>query len=123
MVQTDPAIEKSSAPKFTPAEFIAVGKQRLDATLEVQTELLANLQEINPAWVARAQSELDLASELTSRLTAARSLPDAATACQEWASKRTAMLAEDGRRLVTDSQKFVDTGARLFSDGWPSKDP
>lgn len=120
MAQKDPHTQTStpsSALNFAPTELAAMGKKRLEATIEMQTELLDKLQEMNREWLARVQSEVDLASELTSKLTAARSLPDAATACQEWASKRVDMVAKDGRRFLGNSQKVMETGARLFSNG------
>jgi len=125
MTQTDTLSEKStassaSALNVAPAEFAEMGKRRLEATIRIQTDLLDNWQEMNREWLSRVQSEVDLASELTSKLTAARSVPDAATACQEWAGKRMNIFAEDGRRLVADSQKFMQTSARLFSNGQAS---
>jgi hypothetical protein len=117
MSQTDLNTEQSSAQTFAPTTLIEMGKQRFEATLEVQTELLKNWQEMNREWLAHAQSELDLASELMGKLAAARSLPDTTTACQEWASKRMSLLTDDGRRLVAGAQKFAETGARLLSNG------
>lgn len=100
MTQKDQHGEKSagSSPlNFAPTVLAEMGKKRLEATIEMQTELLDKWQEVNREWLACVQSEVDLASKLTSKLTAARSLPDSATTCQEWASKRMDMIAEDGR--------------------------
>lgn len=108
---------KSSPLNLVPTDLAEMGKKRIEASIAMQTELLDKLQETNREWLARVRSEIDLASELTSKLTAARSLPDAATACQEWASKRMDMLAEDGRRVVADNQKFIEASARFFSNG------
>lgn len=120
MAQKDPHIEKSatSSPlSLAPMELAEMGKKRVEATIAMQTELLDKLQEMNRESLARSHSEVDLASELASKLTAARSFPEAATACQAWASNRMNMFAEDDRRFAADSQKFVETGARLFSKG------
>jgi hypothetical protein len=94
-----------------------IGKKRAEAIAAVQTELFNGLQEISQHWVARAKSEADLASELVSKLTNARSVPESATAYQEWASRRTQMALEDGQRLFTDSIKLVETSTRLFLNG------
>lgn len=121
MAHTDPRTEmatKASAAKFPPTDVVEMGKQRLDATIAAQTELLDKFKEINNAWLARAQSEADLAAELTTKLVAARSLPDATAAWQEWANKRMSLLAEDGKRLVADGQKIAETGVRLCANGW-----
>jgi hypothetical protein len=66
------------------------------------------------------QSEATLAPEFASKLAAARSIPETATICQEWVSRRMEMATEDAKRLSADSQKFVATGARLLSKGWLS---
>jgi hypothetical protein len=47
-------------------------------------------------------------------------IPETATVCQEWASRCMEMAAEDTKRLLADGQKFVETGARLLSNGWLS---
>ena len=105
--------EKSSLPKSSlpmPAEFAEMGKQRIEGFVNAQTELLEKLQESNRQWFDRMQSEANLASEFASKLTAARSIPDAMTACQEWASRRFKMMAEDREHLLSDCQKFTRDG-------------
>lgn len=106
---------KISMPQFLPTAFAEMGQQRLDAAIAAQAELLDIVGEANQAWLDRARSEADLASELTRSLSAARSLPDATKAWQEWASKRMSLLAEDGRRLAADYQRTVAAGARLLN--------
>ena len=115
--------EKSSLPNLVPAEFAAMGKKRMEEFADAQTELLDKLQEANRQWIGRMQSEANLASEFASKLTAARSIPEAMTACQEWTSRRFEMMAEDGKHLLADTQKFMETGARLLSNGWMSSRP
>ena len=103
-----------------PPEFAAMGKKRLEELVAMQTGLLEKLQEVNRDWFDRMQSEAALASEFTAKLTAARSIPETATVYQEWGSRRMEMAVEDGKRLFADGQKFVETGARLLSNGWLS---
>jgi hypothetical protein len=81
--------------------------------------VLDTLEEINRAWVARAQSGVTLASELVSKLAAARSVPEAAAAYQECMTRHMELFAEDGRRMVADSEKLMRVSARLFSNGSP----
>ena len=57
-------------------------------------------------------------SELGAKLVAARSFPESAEACQQWMAQRVKMAAEDGQRFATDSQKFMEATARMFSNGW-----
>ena len=78
--------EKSSLANLIPAEFAAIGKKRLDEYIAMRTEQLEKLQEVNRNWFDRMETEATLASEFATKLTAARSIPEAATAYQEWAS-------------------------------------
>ena len=114
-------MEKSSPPNLISAEFAAMGKKCIDEFVNMQTELLGNLQETNRQWFDRAQSEATLASELGTKLTAARSIPDAMAACQEWSSRRFEMMVKDGKHLLADTQKFMETGSRLMSNSRSTK--
>jgi len=104
--------------KLDPAAFAGLGKKRIEDFANTQTELLDKLQETNRQWFDRVQSEANLTSEFGGKLTAARSIPDAMTAWQEWASRRFEMMAEDRKHLLTDYQMFTETGARLLSKCW-----
>ena len=109
--------EKSSSPNLMPAEFAEMGKRRVEEFVHTQTELVEKLQEMNRQWFDRAQSEANLASELASKLTAARSIPDVMAAYQEWASRRFEMMAEDGKHLLADTQKLMEAATRLLPNG------
>lgn len=98
-----------------------MGKRRIEDFVNAQTDLLEKLQASNRQWFDRMQSEANLASEFASKLTAARSIPDAMTACQEWANRRFEMMAEDREHMLSDCQKFTETGAHLLWNGWQSK--
>lgn len=109
----------SSGPAFVPGAFGDMGKKQLEAATEMQKEFLDTIEAMNRAWLARTQSEVTLASELVGKLAAARSIPDAATACQECMSRQMEIFAEDSRRMLADSEKLMRAGARLFSNGSP----
>ena len=100
-----------------------MGKQRVDQLVAMQTELFEKLQEIYQNWFERLQSEAALASEFTNKLTAARSIPETATVCQDWAKRRFEMSAEDAKRLVADGQKVFQTGTNMLANGWLSHRP
>jgi hypothetical protein len=103
------------------AEFAAMGKRRLEEFTQTQSELFDKLQKTNQQWLDRIQVEANSVSEFASKLTGSRSMPDAMTACQEWAGQCFEMLAEDRKHLLDDYQKFAEIGARLLSTGWQSK--
>src|SRR6516164_2968477 len=94
---------KSSAPGFVPAAFGETGRKQFEAALEVQKELLGTLEEMNRAWLARAQSGVALASELVGKLATARTMPDAAAAWQECMNRQMEMFAENSRQMLADS--------------------
>ena len=108
---------KSSSSNLSPGEFAAAAKIRVDAFMDLQAELLNELQESNRRWFDRAHSAANLASDFAAKLTAAHSIPEAMTACQEWTAQRFEMMAEDSRHLLADTQKFMETGARFMSNG------
>jgi hypothetical protein len=112
--------EKSSPPNLILPEFATMGKKRIEELVKVQTELFEKVQEANQSWLDRMQTEASLASEFGAKLTAARSIPETVTACQEWTSRRTEMATEDAKHLLADTQKFMETGVRLLSNGWLS---
>ena len=109
---------KSSSHTMFPAELVATGTKRFEDFVKAQSELLKTVQETNQKWFDRAQSEANLTSELVSKLTAARSMPEAMTACQEWTTRRIELMEKDGRALFGDAQKFMETATRLLANGW-----
>jgi len=97
-----------------PGEFAAAGEKRIEGFVNAQTELYDRLQDTNRQWLDRVQTEANLASEFATKLTAARSIPDAMKACQDWTSRRIELMAEDVKHVLDDTQKFMQTGARAF---------
>ena len=100
-----------------PAEFVEMGKQRVEQLMEIQKELFDVFQDINQAWFERLRSAATINSELIARLTSARSVPETADAYQQCVGKRMEMLVEDGRRLLADSQKIVNVGSKFLTNG------
>ena len=106
--KSDEKTEKSSPPTLNAAELAATQRTFLD-----------ELQESNKRWLDRMQHEVGLASEFASKFAAARSIPAAMATYQEWTSRCFEMMAEDGRHLLAETQRFMETGTRLFSNGSP----
>jgi hypothetical protein len=48
----------------------------------------------------------------------ARSIPETGAVYQEWANRHIELLAEDAKRLVADTEKFMEAGAHLLGNGW-----
>jgi Phasin protein len=126
MPQTGPQAERpaqSTTPKVFPAGLAMAGKRRVEDMIDLQTEVFDYLQEVNRNWFAHIHSEAAIASEIANKLTEARSMPETATLYREWANRRMELFAEDGKRLIADTEKLLETGARLLADGWVQRNP
>ena len=95
-------------------ELPGMGNRWIEDLVKVQTGLFEKLQESNKRWLDRLQSEANIASDFASTLATAHSIPDVMSACQEWSNRRLVMMAEDGKHLFADAQKFMETSARLL---------
>jgi ABC-type uncharacterized transport system involved in gliding motility auxiliary subunit len=110
----DPAMDK-----LTSTPFFELGQQRAEAMVEFQKELLATFEQSNKEWLERMKQEAELVSELTAKLSGAKSIPDAAGIYQEWMGRRVELMRQDAQKLVEDSQKLVSASARIFSGVGP----
>jgi hypothetical protein len=126
MTQGEPNADRQeglSQANLLPPEFVTMGKKRIKALAEMQTELFEKLQEANRSWLDRMQVEASLVSEFGTKLTGAHSIPETIATCQEWASRRMEMATEDARHVLADTQTFTETGVRLLSSGWLPEGP
>jgi hypothetical protein len=89
----------------------------LDSMVDLQKQALEYAAELNQVWTTRAQSESELVTDLVTRLAAARSIPDAASAWQECLQRQMQLNAEDARRLLEQNERFVRASAEAFSNG------
>jgi Phasin protein len=104
-----------------PVDFAETAKRRFSELADVQTELVERFQEANKRWLDRAQAEANLAVEFVSKLSSARSIPDATAACQEWGSRRFELMAEDAAHVLDDTQTLMRTSAHLLANAFGSK--
>ncbi len=96
-----------------------MAKTGFEKLSEAQSELIEEIRDAGQVWLDRVQSETAIASEFTSKLAASRSISDAAAACQEWTKQHVELFAEDSKRLMAGSQKFMTKAARRFANGGP----
>ena len=75
--------------------------------MEMQKGFLDTLQEVNRQWVSGVNAEAALASDLFDKLAAAKSIPDAVIVYQGCASRQLEIFAENGRQLMTASEKMM----------------
>jgi hypothetical protein len=107
--------ERAAAAAAATPPFGEVGERSVNAGLRMQHEMADVFSEISREWFARATSKAELAMKLPSRLSSARSVPDALSAYQEWLGEWMTIASDDSRRFVSDSQKIMDAGTRCFA--------
>ena len=107
---------KPADAKGGPPPFPGLGKEQTEAMFHMHKELLDAYEQASRAWLERVKSEVDLWSQLATKLTSTRSIPEAVTAYQECVAQRIKMAAEDGRRLSEESQKIASTITRSLSN-------
>ena len=96
------------------------GKDPTEAMLHTQKELFDAYEAASHLWLIRVKSEVDLWSELATRLATTRSAPEAIGACQESVAQRMRMAAEDGQRLIDEWQEITGIVTRSLSEGRPT---
>jgi len=101
-------------------DLVKMGEAQTEAMLALQKELADTCEKISRSWVARAKSEADLWSELATKVSAARSPPDALEAYQQSMTQRMQMAMDDGRQLVDGGQRIMGVITRAMSSGWPT---
>ncbi|HXW48815.1 MAG TPA: phasin family protein [Xanthobacteraceae bacterium] len=110
-----------TATEPTVTGIMQIGKERTEAMLAVQRELLDGYEEAGRAWIARVKSEVELWSDLAAKLSASASIPEGMEAYRECVSHRMQMAAEDGRRLFEEGQKIIGTLTKSFGNGLSQK--
>ncbi len=122
MAQPSQETEEKRVPFIDPSEFAAIEQSRMEELGSVQSELFRKFQDANRQWLERFQAEVNLSADYGSQFMRATSLPEAMDILQRWSSRRFEMMAEDGKRLLDDTRKFLETGAHL-ANSWLAKVP
>ena len=82
--------------------------------------LLETYEQTSRAWFDRVRSEMELWSQLGTKLTTTRSIPEAMEAYQKCLAEQMQMTAEDGKKLLDDCQKITQKIAGSLTGGWSS---
>lgn len=99
-----------------PLQFAEMGRKQFETMIEAQKQFLEAAEEMNRTWVAHTQLEANLVSDFIGKLASVRSLPDAASACQESMSRQLQVFTDDSRRLLHSGEKFMEAGAQALSN-------
>src|SRR5262249_5695526 len=95
-----------------------------ETTRQFQSEWAKTLEEMNRTIMSRASAEMELGTNLSQKLSAARSPSDAISAYQEWLTADMSGRSEVSRKFMANWQNFITESARLFSsaaNGRPSR--
>jgi hypothetical protein len=107
---------KLEAPFAVPREFTGMGSKTFEMMANMQKGILESVQLLNQQWLAHAASDTRLTSEFMSKLANAKSIPGAASACQEYTNRRMQIFADDARQLLAVAGKllsqFLNNGFR-----------
>jgi hypothetical protein len=99
---------------------LKLGREQTEATFKIQKDVLEAYEEASRVWLARVQSEVELWSQLASKLATTRSIPEALGAYQESVAQRMQMAAEDGKRLSDECREIMGRIAGSLPKGWPA---
>ncbi len=117
--EESPQNEFIEASKSAQKKIAETQKKIGDATLQANDEFLKTIEEMGREFMSCAAAEAELGLKLSKRLSEAHSIPDAMAAYQEWLKEEMNARSQDASRLMTNSQKLINTSTRLFSN-WPS---
>ena len=84
------------------------------------TELFNSFNETSRRWLGCFEAEAKMTSELATKLTAARSLPDIMAAYQEWGTRQLEMMGGETKHFLDDAQKLMQSSAHVAWTGWQS---
>ena len=91
-------------------QFAEMGQRNIETMMGMQKGYLDALQKINQQWISGVNAETALTAELLTKLASAKSIPDAAIACQSCANRQFEILAENGRQFMAASAKLFGNG-------------
>lgn len=103
--------------KVGPVPFLNVGQERAEAAVKLQKELLEAYEQASRAWLARVQSEVQLWSELATKLITTASVPEAVEAYSKCVSQQMQMTVEDGKRVLEDCQQITKKISKSLGTG------
>ena len=116
-------LREETGSRSTRVDSRRTGNKIGNASHQAQSEFFNMPQEMSRDWTAHATAEVVLGLKLSEKLGAARSVPDAIAAYQEWLNEEMGARVADAHRLMSNGQRFMDTSSRFLSNGWSSGRP
>jgi len=116
MVQKSARIEEG-APGIVPQPLADFGSGGMNAVMAAQKEFFTLCEQASRTWLDRLKLEAEMASELAAKLGGCKSPPEAAAVYRDWMGRHVKLFAEDGERLVSQSQKLANAYTQIFANG------
>ena len=85
--------------------------------IETFGALRKQLLDANHEWIAFLNEEAELASNLSKKMTTAKSIPDATAAYQELISRQMELMTQQAKIIFENTQEFTKTCMHVASGG------
>lgn len=115
MSKINQRVSTSPAERLESMDLPTLGQPEMDAKFKLQKELLDAYEAVLHTWLTRVKSEIDFWSDLAASMQNVRSIPEALGVYQQSLGRRVEMAAEDGRRMLEDSQNALSIITRATS--------
>jgi hypothetical protein len=102
----------------TSNDFSALAQKGYDSFVVNQKAFLQELNTFRQHWADAAEAQLNATAEMMNKLSSTRTLPDLVAACQDCASKRGSLMADEGKVLLHDYQRCVTAAAKCLFNGF-----
>ncbi|HEY2757163.1 MAG TPA: phasin family protein [Pseudolabrys sp.] len=109
------ASKTETAAKALADDVMEMGQKRMEAMMEAQKQIAACCEQTLRGWNDRMKLEFDLASDLTTKLGASKSIPESMQIYQEWLGRRMKLFAEQGQEIMSDFQNLLSASTRSMS--------
>ena len=100
-----------------PEHLSDIARQNIEWLAAIQKQLLDVLNKANHEWVTFLNEEAELASNLSKKVTTAKSMPDATAGYQEWISRHMELTTRQARIIFENTQEFTKTCMQVVSGG------
>ena len=100
-----------------PEHLSDIAGQNIETLAAIQKQLLDVLNKANHEWVTFLNEEAELASNLSNKMTTAKSIPDATAAYQELVSRQMELMTRQARIIFENTQEFTKAFMQVVSGG------
>ena len=100
-----------------PGYLAGITRQNIETLAAIQKQLLNVLNKGNHEWVTFLNEEAELASNLSKKMTTAKSIPDATAAYQELISRQMELMTQQAKIIFENTQEFTKTCMHVASGG------